>query len=148
MPPDNTALDRAKAMGFTTEGYRGSSVDEATHNKPVWWSQDPEYASAYAARLGRPPKGVADNYAGNVMPLLVKTGEERQFAKFNAGGVPEIPFGGFGDGVTTGLRRYADDHPIPDIRGKIWEALTLPQNVRSRFAAFDPALIGESGLLK
>jgi hypothetical protein len=149
LPPDNTALDRAKAMGFTTHGYRGSSVEEASHTKPVWWSEDPDYASAYAARLHRPAKGQPDNYAGNVMPLLVKLENERNFEKFNVGGVPDVgSFGGFGGGVSTGLRRYGSGEHIGNLSGKVWEALTVPQNVRSRFAAFDPLRMNDAGLLR
>ena len=138
LPATNTAMDRAKAMGFTTEGYRGSTVAETTHQNPLWWSEDPQYASAYAAHTIRPPKGQPDPYAGNVMPLLVNIGKSKEFEKFNIGGVPTDPFSGFKEGVDTGFRRYSKNEITGDMGGKVWEALTLPQNVRSRFAAFDP----------
>ena len=138
LPKDNTPMDRARAMGYTTEGYRGSTVAETTHQNPLWWSEDPQYASAYAAHSIRPPKGQPDPYAGNVMPVLVNIGKSKEFEKFNVGGVPTDPFSGFKEGVETGFRRYAKNEVTGDMGGKIWEALTLPQNVRSRFAAFDP----------
>jgi hypothetical protein len=138
LPATNTAIDRAKAMGFTTEGYRGSTVAETTHQNPLWWSEDPQYASAYAAHTIRPPKGQPDPYAGNVMPLLVNIDKSKEFKKFNIGGVPTDPFSGFKEGVETGFRRYSKNEVTRDMGGKVWEALTLPQNVRSRFAAFDP----------
>ena len=135
---ENTPEMRAKAMGFTTEGYRGSTVAETTHQNPLWWSEDPQYASAYAAHTVRPPKGQSDPYAGNVMPVLVNIGKSKEFEKFNIGGVPTDPFSGFNEGVDTGFRRYSKNKITGDMGGKVWEALTLPQNVRSRFAAFDP----------
>lgn len=138
LPANNTPMDRAKAMGFTTEGYRGSTVAETTHKNPLWWSEDPQYASAYAAHTIRPPKGQPDPYAGNVMPVLVNIGKSKEFEKFNIGGVPTDPFSGFKEGVETGFRRYSKNEVTGDMGGKVWEALTLPQNVRSRFAAFDP----------
>jgi len=147
LPESNTAADRAKAMGFETQGYRGSTAVETKHDKPVWWSEDPDYASAYAAHTVRPPKGQPDPYAGNVMPLLVKVGKDKTFKKFSAGGVPLDPFSGFNEGVETGLRRYAHNQFTGDMGGKVWEGLTIPKNVRSRFAAFDPARINEKDLL-
>lgn len=149
LPESNTAMDRARAMGFNTLGYRGSSAHETTHAKPMWWSEDPDYASAYAAHTVRPPKGQPDPYAGNVMPLLVKIGNEKKFEKFNAGGVPDPSevFKGFNEGVETGLRRYTNHPNLGDMSGKIWEALTIPKNVRSRFAAFDPKRINDPDLL-
>lgn len=147
LPPNNTPMDRARAMGYTTEGYRGSTVAETTHQNPLWWSEDPQYASAYAAHTIRPPKGQPDPYAGNVMPVLVNIGKSKDFEKFNVGGVPTDPFSGFKDGVETGLRRYAKNEITGDMGGKIWEALTVPQNVRSRFAAFDPTRRNEPDLL-
>ncbi len=147
LPENNTAMDRAKAMGFDTQGYRGSTAVETTHDKPVWWSEDPDYANAYAAHTVRPPKGQPDPYAGNVMPLLVKVGKDKTFEKFSPGGVPLDPFSGFNEGVETGLRRYAHNQFTGDMGGKVWEALTVPKNVRSRFAAFDPARSSENDLL-
>lgn len=126
LPANNTAADRAKAMGFTTKGYRGSTVDEVKRKGAVWWSEHPDYSSAYAAAMTRP---VPSDYAGNVMPLLVNLGKAEEFKRLGIGGVPEYGFK-VGQGVDTGFRR------LPD--GSIIEGLTAPQNVRSRFAAFDP----------
>jgi hypothetical protein len=147
LPSDNTAMDRAKALGFDTVGYRGTNIEEIFHKNPIWWSQDPQYASAYAAHTIRPPKGQIDTYAGNVMPLLVKQGKSKEFEKFSSGGVPLDPFKGFDNGVQTGFRLYAKNDITGDMGGKVWEALTIPKNVRSRFAAFDPARVNEADLL-
>jgi len=134
----NTAEQRAKAMGFDVEAYRGSTAKEISHTNPIWWTEDPSYANTYAAHIVRPPIGQPDPYSGNVMPLLVKTGNERQFEKFNAGGVPLDPFSGFSSDMQTGLRRYPKNDLTGELGGKVWEAVSIPENVRSRFAAFDP----------
>jgi hypothetical protein len=153
LPENNTAMDRAKALGFDTEGFRGSTTLESTHSKPVWWSEDKDYANTYAREYARWPKGRPESLPPlqeNVMPVMVKIGQEKQFQKIGVGGVPdETKFGGFVEGITTGARRYGVDNPnVPiELRGKIWEALTIPQNVRSRFAAFDPARVNENDLL-
>ena len=148
MDAANTAADRAKAQGFTVPAFRGSQVEEATHTKPVWWSEDRDYANAYAAHSVRPPKGQPDPYAGNVMPLLVRPGESKQFQKMSVGGVPDLhEFGGFNNGIETGFRRYPVAPQMGDMSGKVWEGLTVPQNVRSRFAAFDPAQGGAGNIL-
>jgi len=138
LPVNNTAADRAKAMGFDVEAYRGSTAKEISHTNPIWWTEDPSYANTYAAHIVRPPIGQPDPYSGNVMPLLVKIGNEKQFEKFNAGGVPLDPFSGFSSDIQTGLRRYPKNDLTGELGGKVWEAVSIPENVRSRFAAFDP----------
>jgi len=138
LPATNTAADRAKAMGFDVEAYRGSTAKEISHTNPIWWTEDPSYANTYAAHIVRPPIGQPDPYSGNVMPLLVKIGNEKQFEKFNAGGVPLDPFSGFSSDIQTGLRRYPKNDLTGELGGKVWEAVSIPENVRSRFAAFDP----------
>jgi hypothetical protein len=138
LPATNTAADRAKAMGFDTPAYRGSTVEEISHKNPIWWTEDPAYANTYAAHIVKPPIGQPDLYSGNVMPLFVKIGNEKQFEKFNVGGVPLNPFSGFQNDIQTGLRRYPKNNVIGELGGKVWEAVSIPENVRSRFAAFDP----------
>jgi hypothetical protein len=143
LPENNTPIDRARAMGFTTEGFRGSSVDEAAPRSTTWWSEDPGYANAYAAHMVRPPKGQPDPYAGNVMPLLVRMKGAEPFQDgYNFAGVPQAKDGKLllsSGGRETGYRTGAD--------GKVLEGLTRTENVRSRFAAFDPARMNERDML-
>lgn len=144
LPENNTAMDRARAMGFTTQGYRGSSVDEVTPRATTWWSEDPGYANAYASRMWRPPPGQPDPYAGNVSPLLVRMQGAQPFkdGSYSIGGVPMASDGKLlleSGGRETGFRNGAD--------GKVLEGLTRTENVRSRFAAFDPARMNERDML-
>ena len=147
LPKDNTPEMRAKAMGYDVPAYRGSTAIETSHTNPIWWTEDPSYANTYAAHMVKPPIGQPDPYAGNVMPLLVKIGNEKQFEKFNAGGVPLDPFSGFSNDIQTGLRRYPKNVLTGQLGGKVWEAVSIPENVRSRFAAFDPMRKNEKDIL-
>jgi len=147
LPKDNTPEMRAEAMGYNTSAYRGSTAIEKSHTNPIWWTEDPSYANTYAAHIVKPPIGQPDPYAGNVMPLLVKIGNEKQFEKFNDGGVPLDPFSGFSNDIQTGLRRYPKNNLTGELGGKVWEAVSVPENVRSRFAAFDPKRKNEADIL-
>lgn len=68
--PNNTAHERAKALGFNTDTpmYRGISQDyDHTKNSPVIWTTDsPAHASVYTDN-GK------DGYGGHVMKLFVKS---------------------------------------------------------------------------
>ena len=132
LPPNNTAEDRARALGFDVRGWRGTRSDEHLPRGPVWWSEDKDYANAFASVTIRPPKGQPDTSASNVMPLLIKRGNAVPFNKFGIGGVPDESKLRVGrGGVETGYRQY--------------ENLTVPENVRSLFAAFDPKKAGNVG---
>ena len=147
LPKDNTPEMRAKAMGYDVPAYRGSTAIETSHTNPIWWTEDPSNANTYAEHMVKPPIGQPDPYAGNVMPLLVKIENEKQFEKFNAGGVPLDPFSGFSNDIQTGLRRYPKNVLTGQLGGKVWEAVSIPENVRSRFAAFDPMRRNEPDIL-
>lgn len=68
--PENTAKDRAKAMGFNTDTpmYRGLSQEhDHTKNPHVIWTTDsPAHASVYT------DNGI-DGHGGNVMKVFVKS---------------------------------------------------------------------------
>jgi hypothetical protein len=83
LPPDNTAMDRAKAMGFDIEAYHGTINPDITAFDPMsgknarkgtgsWFSENPQLASTYAGNMG-----------GTVMPVLIK---DRKFAVVDAEG--------------------------------------------------------------
>lgn len=66
LPETNTAMDRARAMGFETETplYRGTQSNELDHTgRNVWVTDSPAAASDYALDMGRMVEG------GNVMPV-------------------------------------------------------------------------------
>ena len=112
LPPDNTAMDRARAMGFDTPAYRGTTADETNLKPRTFVSENPDVANQYAGYL----KDFADDPvmldammkltpSGNVMPLLVRDADVAR-SRTN----------------------------IPD-----YEMIVDANQSRSRFAAFDPA---------
>ena len=83
LPKDNTAMDRAKAMGFDIEAYHGTINPEIMAFDPMmgkgvragtgsWFSENPDLASTYAGNMG-----------GTVMPVLIK---DKKFAVVDAEG--------------------------------------------------------------
>ena len=73
LPKDNTAMDRAKAMGFDIEAYHGTTSPNieafdplmskgARQRTGIWASENPELANTYAGNLG-----------GSVYPLMMKS---------------------------------------------------------------------------
>lgn len=77
LPPGNTAMDRAKAMGFDTNLYHGRYKDYAAPNKTIYATPNPEYASLYtnpsASSMGG--KSINDfvDIQPNVMPVMVRS---------------------------------------------------------------------------
>jgi hypothetical protein len=145
--PNNTPMERAKAMGFTQEGFRGSSADEHARRASSWWSENKDLANTYAKSLSRP---VPDDYAGNVMPVLVNTEGLKPFESASLGGIPKsqgMTLLNSGQRAASGdlISGFRSSHKFTDAAGnvypeiKYWEALSPSTKVRSRFAAFDPA---------
>lgn len=130
LPENNTAMDRARALGFDTNAYHATQadVDKFKRNRVTpygdrfFFSPDPEYASQYAdvnAAIAGNTQKVKDwkaknakDAGPNVMPVVLKSG-------------------GFKDWT----------HISPEY------VVTEPKNIRSRFAAFDPARVNENDLL-
>lgn len=124
--PDNTPMERAQAMGYSTDAYHGGTSDYQVIKKNkvtpygdrFFSSKDPEYATEYAmsgAITGDTPKVTAwrqdtSNGAGpNIMPLML------------------------------GEHKASSFEPVEFV-SKPWKGPLgeNPQFVRSRFAAFDP----------
>ena len=98
LPPDNTAMDRAKAMGFGEDGYHGTnsdihSIDKekfgsstgATSGKQAFWAvSEPSTARGYAeyAATQAPVKALIDK-AGTYERLAQKTGNNSYWDKYN-----------------------------------------------------------------
>lgn len=72
LPANNTAMDRAAAMGFDIPAYHGTINSEIAAFDPMmgkgaregtgsWFSENPQLASTYAGNMG-----------GTVMPVLIK----------------------------------------------------------------------------
>jgi hypothetical protein len=122
LPKGNTAMDRAKAMGFDTTAYhgtsenfsafdklkRGSSTDEGWYGPGEYSAPSPEAAAAYAMSNFPMFKEGA-----NILPILLKNPEK-----------------------------------IINKSGYVSEYVTRePNQIRSQFAAFDPARMNESDIL-
>jgi predicted GNAT family N-acyltransferase len=150
LPESNTAMDRAKALGFdvNSELYHATSKDFANPKISASGKLGPGFY------LARSPQ-YAEKYGGDnpqIMPVYTR-------GKFAQSDVR--------DDVAESIRqRMYDENPnfsVKDWKIKTAEdlmdfgyagtdigferAVTVPSNVRSRFAAFDPARVNENDLL-
>jgi hypothetical protein len=118
LPPNNTAMDRARALGYDQPVYRGTKANETSHAGNVWVTDTPEAANYYAGHVVQDEVfPMLDRHqGGNVMPMV---------------GSREFIHGDAAAPLWNGGSRWQ----VPA------EAL------RSRFAAFDPARINEPDLL-
>jgi hypothetical protein len=156
--PDNTAMERARAMGYADDAYRGSP----TVNRPEpdvtlgWSSSAPEVANSYTAknRLRGAEWGEGpSSFSPYVMPLKVRVDRT---VDAGGSGWQSVPYGG----SYTDINRIASDVSPGGV--KVSNVIDMgsgrkqivadsiasyPGSVRSRFAAFDPARRNEADLL-
>jgi hypothetical protein len=170
LPENNTAMQRAKALGFDEPLYRGDKL-QPNFDDPSGPLLKPTYSTHETTSDGlmvRPalfastsPK-IASGYAesgqeGHVLPLLYRKGKEawsdakgnhwKDFfgqlgvIEANARGARNSGYDAYRikNVVDPGLSTHAE---LADTVGII-----NPANVRSRFAAFDPARVNENDLL-
>jgi hypothetical protein len=153
LPANNTAMDRAGAMGFDTDVYHGTKADILIFDptKPVFSAPNSEIANLYSQGAN-----------ANIMPLMLR-GKELSISDLNKSGVS----GSFAENLAKRLGVYDKNDPfnLSDIRerelinqlpkygidrlkvtdmsdmGGIQTQYATPSgssNIRSRFAAFDP----------
>jgi hypothetical protein len=177
LPADHTPLDRADALGNTTPAFHSTLQDRTGFNphgkfmghtgvSGVSVTDNPEMASRYLDRFGEYGwvDGVPNQpFDKNVMPLLVREGnslEATQSPYRNGQGVLGAPLPeGYqnpmiADGVDTLILPDAISRKGPvkhsdaknAIRGNEM-VIAKPENIRSRFAAFDPARRNENNLM-
>lgn len=161
LPKNNTAADRAKALGFDTDAYHGGTNDfrEFFGTRPTYASDEPRIADIYAAAEGR-HRGLREiNAAPNVMPLKLRGKEiavsdlgdngggwymdnlaERLGVPAKRGMVNEIGKHGFD------RLKVTDMTDLGGVQSQYMIPAGSP-NIRSRFAAFDPARKHEADLL-
>jgi hypothetical protein len=172
LPPDNTAAQRAKAMGYTQPGYHGTGKDFEAFADDAWTSTSPMLANRYAKY-----KGPDDGGSPTVMPLLVKKGktlkvggdvnwkvtwpEARQMTglEFKSASpyVDEAVDGILqkdllwriinDEGFKSAAKTSGKDSVAIGEQGLRTTLSLNPSNVRSRFAAFDPKKKNSSDLL-
>lgn len=158
LPPDNTPMDRARAMGFESGWAHGSPRSDITELR--------------SSRIGAQGPGVyATNYlpeastysqtgeGATVYPLMVRRSEALN-TKFNNPydelGVNEDDallselFGRGKSAIVTTQEKTPDwllRAGAPDMPERQHFVSVRPENFRSRFAAFDPARMREADIL-
>ena len=164
LPKDNTAADRAKALGFSDEVLYHGTVNDfpafATSNRSsVYASDSPPIAGIYADATGR-HRGLREVNAGpNILPIVAR-GKAIEVSDLGPSG-----HGWWTDnlasalGIDTSIRpmaKRAKDFGIDrikvtnmsDLGGEQTQHIFPdPSVIRSRFAAFDPARVNENDLL-
>jgi len=129
LPPNNTAMDRARALGFDIDAYHGTTEDltniisssDGFMGKGVYLSDDPKESAFFAARKG------IDGL--NIIPAKIKSnltewdGDDYRHQSLQNS---EIINSGY-DGSYKNFNDINKEYNVFD-----------PKNIRSRFAAFDP----------
>jgi hypothetical protein len=150
LPANNTPEQRAKAMGFNTEGFHGTdavkdfkkfktSPNDETGIKGVSFALDPKETDAYVT--GR---WTHEGYGGRVIPVMVRGNAPEEYLNLfeqvinNAKTYPETNMGQ--DRMLKKALKDSDSIGIDyskSIGGTEFSVLE-PDRIRSRFAAFDP----------
>ena len=158
LPENNTAMDRARAMGFESGWAHGSPRNDITALKSSrTGAQGPgAYATNYlpeASTYSQAKEGAT------VYPLMVRrsealvTGRNNPYDELGVNADDELISELFNRGksaVITTQEKTPDwllKAGAPDMPERQHFVSVRPENFRSRFAAFDPARINESDLL-
>jgi len=168
LPENNTAMDRAKAMGFS-DSYHGTNRDVPQIDMGMAGAQtgNPNahlgfFSTPNTVEASRYSKDFGGPQGGNVMPLMVRRGNEYpiSYEELN-----DISMGLFYAPGNTPKEKYVNASEWAKDKRKqlmaegydtaafrkgtpVEEVIALrPEVVRSRFAAFDPARINKSDLL-
>jgi len=143
----NTAMQRAEAMGFETPAYHATNndvknfipSDVGTYGPGVYSAKHPEVAEGY----------YQDFNNSNTIPLLINKGKEKQFQSFsdyvNQKGKERNTFN-YGNDLRNEGYNSLNVKFFPE--GEVREYNNFnPSDVRSRFAAFDPFRRNEADIL-
>ena len=145
LPANNTPMDRAKAMGFESGYVHGSPNPNITNLKPSITGAQGEgiYATNYLpeANMYSGTKEGATNY-----PLYVKTQKALDVGEANPYDVLGFDLQGQlsqrqKDAIISKQKETEDwliRNGVPFMPSREHYVSTLPENFRSRFAAFDP----------
>lgn len=140
LPANNTAMERAKALGFDTPAYHGTKSDITAFDKNMdrtnagFWFGEAPTASKFAMASRDGIEG-----GENVMPVLLKQDNPMTYEAGMGMTIPEIS-------------KYAKSSGYDSVNfngaksGQV-SLVQEPYNIRSRFAAFDPARAHEADLL-
>jgi hypothetical protein len=135
LPPNNTAADRAKALGYDTTTFRGVTQEVKKLNPITYSTNLPEGASMYAGK----------DEGANVLPLLIRSKNPYMAKDYSDIGL-------FSEKKSNQLKSFGFDSAMFKQQQKgalpYIEYVSIdPSNVRSRFAAFDPAKVNSPDLL-
>ena len=161
--PNNTPMDRARALGFVDEGLLHGTVNDfpafaQSSRHSVYATDKPAIADIYATATGR-HKGLREVNAGpNVIPLMSrgKRLEVSDFRDGSGGWSRENLAEKLGAEVPSrGMWKVLPEHgyqsakvEMDDLGGRqVQYIFPDPTVLRSRFAAFDPARVNENDLL-
>jgi len=151
LPENNTAMDRAKAMGFGNDVYHGttknfpafdtsklgaSGVDAA---EGVFTANNPKIANEFTWSNG-------SQDGANVMPLILRTSDPVKASTVLDGTTGSAAARVLQQAKRAGYDRV--DFPTNMLGAEgTTQVVFDPSRIRSRFAAFDPARVNENDLL-
>jgi hypothetical protein len=150
LPANNTAMDRARAMGFrvkdemfhgTTEpnivSFRPTPHDE-THIYGTSLTRTPNIADFYAR--GRSFSGEVEG--ANIIPVYIRGKKPIDFDKFTDYAIEQNLFSNKTADLTPSAQRFLNKRNIAgyDMENLYGDEIQVldPSRIRSRFAAFDP----------
>lgn len=160
LPKNNTAADRAKALGFDVDVYHGANADinafdlnlsgKTTGNPNaklgIFTTPSPAEASRYPMDFGK-------NKAGAVYPLKLRSGVVYEMPYREADSLAMQLFHNPSNPTAATVAKrnelIADGFDSARLNIGPWKeyAALYPSSLRSRFAAFDPFRKDESDLL-
>ena len=129
LPENNTATDRAKAMGFSDEThYHGTNSDidafdpQKTAMGNIWFAENPKMTDSYTSNVSQG--------AGNVIPLKVRKGNVAGWNEYEKLGLGELETRGY------------DSTWLPSKDGQSSGFVLDPSKLRSPLAHFNPKYAG------
>lgn len=159
LPKDNTAMDRADALGFSTDMplYHGTNKDfnefklfegddpsRAVSRSPVGklgvsLAVDPDLANVFASRAGNPNS--------NVLPVFHRA-DSRASVNLEGGESNADVFGTVLDAWKQGKDGLMfNNYSIPEINNQRFIMVKNPNQIRSIHAAFDPKKRNSANIL-
>lgn len=155
LAPTNTAAERAAAMGFDTNMplYHGTGADikafdprmAGKNDRGLWGrgqylTTSPESASSYALREGD-GANIIPAYAAVKNPMMVTTGKDLITRMPDGTNTRELIGNNLDGAKIKEIAEAAGHDSVFQVKpnGNIGDIVTFnPENIRSRFAAFDP----------
>jgi hypothetical protein len=152
LPPNNTAMDRAKALGFDMSGFHATGSDFRKIDPEMVAKSDygtigqgfyidPSKTAGYSNLVAKINQA---KYPQNIMPVMFKSGNlydmTGMIGPTSAEGSKRLT-ANMKDAGFSGTFTYSPNGSINEV------AVFDPSIVRSRFAAFDPARVNEADLL-